>query len=34
MLRHLPLILRVALENPGLWPTLVRGAGARISHRG
>jgi len=33
MLRHLPLILRVALENPGLWPNWVRGAGAHISHR-
>jgi glycosyltransferase involved in cell wall biosynthesis len=27
--RELPLLARVALENPGLWPTWARGAAAR-----
>ncbi|HEY2602383.1 MAG TPA: hypothetical protein VGI67_12565, partial [Thermoleophilaceae bacterium] len=33
VLRDLPLIMRVALENPGLWPTWARGAAARLGNR-
>lgn len=32
LLRGLPLVLRVAVENPGLWPTWARGAAGRLSH--